>query len=35
MMTSAFGLDWNIEATDELTLYNFLPVICKVYTEKQ
>lgn len=28
-MTSSFGLDFNIEATDELTVYTFLPVIYK------
>lgn len=33
-MTSSFGLDFNIEATDELTLYTFLPVIYKKKKKK-
>ncbi len=32
MMTSSFGLDLNIEATDELTAYTLVPVI---YEEKR
>lgn len=31
-MTSSFGLDLNIEATDELTVYTLVPVI---YEEKR